>query len=44
MKGKKIFPSKTKFFEGTKSKCIEIKNLPLENMGRKVCIKFDERK
>ena len=42
MKGKKIFPSKTKFFEGRKSKFAKIKNLHLENIGRKVCAKFSE--
>ena len=44
MKGKKIFPSKTKFFEGRKSKFAKIKNLHLENIGRKVCAKFGERR
>ena len=39
-----VFPSKTKFFEGTKSKFAKIKNLHLENIGRKVCIKFGERR
>ena len=39
-----IFPSKTKFFEGTKCKLAKIKNLHLENIDRKVCTKFDERR